>query len=161
MNSIVSNIEVPEMKVFSAGDPETLTRRRKIQNDTIARLLLKVRRMVESWIWEDGMIWYPQQALRRIPPGSLAARVLPEEGTPAHRACVQEIRDYTNRSLSSAEALSWLAGKIEERLDRYVLQARSKLNKVQMVVTEKEIELRAERPDTTFPTVGPAPFQYD
>jgi hypothetical protein len=84
--------------------------------------------------------------------------VLPEGGTPAGRACAEAIRQYIEAPLPEEEARHWLAEEIERRLYGYVIGARSKIDEVRLVVTEKKIEVQAERPDSTRRTVGPAPF---
>jgi hypothetical protein len=148
----------PVSPAEATGDPETTPREKKIKSNTIAHLLQRARRLAEKWIWEGGLVWHPEKAFEEISADRLAERVLPEMGTPARRACAQEICNYTGDPLSGTEAASWLATKIEERLDQYILRARSKISEIRLVVTERSIEIRAERPDTTLSTVGPLPF---
>lgn len=132
-----------------------------IKNETIRNLLWKARRLAESWVWEGGLLWSPEKAFSEISPNYLAKTAFPKKGTPAYRACAQEIRNYTGDALSDREAVLWLSDRIRSRLDWYILQARSKIDKVRFIVRKRSIEVKAERPETTIDTVGPAPFDYD
>jgi hypothetical protein len=136
-------------------------REHKIKNDTIRHLLWRARRVAESWVWNGGLLWSPEKAFKEISPDYLARQALPKKGTAAYQACVQEIRDYTGKDFSKSEAVEWLLGEIQSRLDRYILQSRSKIEEVRLIVRERSVKIKAERPDTTFDTVGPAPFSYD
>ncbi|MCS3782686.1 hypothetical protein [Salinibacter ruber] len=133
-------------------------REKKIGNPTIARLLRSARRIVEEKVWGGGMVWYPAETHRRLSPSTLAGQVFPDLGTAAAGACARAIRGYTGKPLTEDEARGWLANRIGERLDRYVIRARSKIDEIRLVVTESTIEVRAERPDTTQKTVGPGPW---
>jgi hypothetical protein len=143
------------------GNVDHVHRGKRIGNPTIARLLRSARRIVEEMAWEEGLVWHPEEILRRVSPRGLADRVLPERGTPGGRACARAIRRYTGKPLTEKEARHWLAKTIGERLYGDVIGARSKIDEVRLVVTEKKIEVRAERPDTTLRGVGTAPFRYD
>lgn len=139
-------------------DPHHIGREKKIGDPTIARLLHAARRIVEERVWEDGMVWHPVEAHRRLSPSALAEQVFPDIGTPAARACARAIRKYAGTPLTEEEARGWLADEIGERLGRYVIRARSKTKEIRLVVTESTIKVRAERPDTTRKAVGPAPW---
>ncbi len=135
-----------------------VNREKKIGNSTIAHLLRSTKRIVEEEAWGSGMVWYPSEMLRRTSPSKLADRVFPELGTVASKACARSIGDYTGKPLTEDEARSWLANEIGKRLDRYVIGARDKIGEIRLVVTERTIDVRAERPETTRKTVGPAPW---
>jgi hypothetical protein len=154
-----SDVTTPSKK--PGGDIDHTCREKKIGDPTISRLLRSARRIVEEIAWGEGLVWYPDEVLRWVTPTGLARRVLPEAGTPAGRACARAIRRYTGKPLTEKEARHWLAETIGERLYGHVLGARSKIDEVRLVVTETEIEVRAERPDTTLRAVGPAPFRYE
>lgn len=141
------------------GDVDHACREKKIGDPTIARLLRSAREVVEEIAWGEGLVWYPKEILRRATPMELAERVLPEEGTPAALACRGKIARYLGRDkMSYDEVRGWLGREIEGRLYGYIVGARNKIDEVRLVVTESKIEVRAERPDTTRPSVGPAPF---
>ncbi|MCS4056131.1 hypothetical protein [Salinibacter ruber] len=152
----------PQADVHRSGETEAnahhVGREKKIGAPTIARLLNAARRIVEETVWGGGMVWYPAETHRRLSPSTLAGQVFPEFGTAAAGACARAIRGYTGKPFTEDEAQGWLAGKIGERLDRYVIRARSKINEIRLVVTESTIEVRAERPETTRKTVGPGPW---
>lgn len=139
-------------------DTEHVGREKKITDLTIARLLRSARRIVEERAWEGGMVWYPIEMLRRASSAELAKQVLPDAGTPAAQACAHAIGRYTGKQVNEDQARSWLAEEIEERLDKYVIGARDKIDEVRLVVTESKLEVRAERPETTRKAVGPAPW---
>lgn len=141
-----------------SGDAHHVGREKKIGDPTIARLLHAARRIVEEKVWEGGMVWYPTETYRQLSSSELVEQVFPDVGTPAGRACARAIQSYTGRSLTEEEARSWLAKEIEERLYRYVIGARSKIDEVRLVVTESTIKVRAERPETTRKVVGPGPW---
>ena len=140
------------------SDAHHIDREKKIGDPTIARLLRSARRIVEETVWEGGMVWYPAETQRRLSPSELAERVFPDLGTPAAGACMRAIQRYTGRPLTEEEAQGWLTDKIGERLDKYVIRARSKINEIRLVVTESTIKVHTERPDTTRKAVGPGPW---
>lgn len=135
-----------------------IDREKKIRAPTIAHLLRAARRIVEEMVWENGMVWHPTEMLRQLSSSELAKRVFPDAGTPAAGACAKAIRSYTGKAFTEDGARSWLAEKIGERLDRYVIRARSKAHEVHLVVTQNEVEVCLGRPDTTRKAVGPAPW---
>jgi hypothetical protein len=104
------------------------------------------------------MVWYPDAMLRRSSPSKLAKRVFPNLGTPAAQTCALAIDSYIGKPVSEDQARTWLAKEIDERLDKFVIGARNKIDKIRLVVTKSEIEVCAERPDTTRKAVGPAPW---
>jgi hypothetical protein len=140
------------------SDAHHVDREKKIGDPTIARLLHAARRIVEERVWGGGMVWYPAETHRRLSPPELAEQVFPDLGTPAAEACTRAIRGYTGKPLTEEEAQGWLADKIDERLDWYVVRARSKTKEIRLVVTESTIKVRAERPETTRKAVGPGPW---
>jgi hypothetical protein len=133
-------------------------REKKIGNPMIARLLRSTKRIVEERAWEGGMVWYPDAMLRRSSPSKLAKRVFPNLGTPAAQTCALAIGSYIGKPVSEDQARTWLAKEIDERLDKFVIGARNKIDEVRLVVTENKIDVRAERPDMTRKTVGPVPW---
>jgi hypothetical protein len=153
----IPQIDLPTSPEKLVDDPH-IGREKKITDPTIARLLRSARRMVEERTWGSGMIWYPNEMLRRISPSELAEQVLPDTGTPTGQACARVIGGYAGKSLTEQEARCWLAEEIDKRLGKYVIGARDKIDEVRLVVTEHKIRVRAERPDTTRKTVGPAPW---
>lgn len=140
------------------SDAHRVDREKKIGNPTITHLLHAARRTVEETVWGRGMVWYPAETHCRLSPTELAERVFPDLGTAAAGACARAIRGYTGKPFTEDEARGWLADKIGERLDRYVIRARSKIDEIRLVVTESKVEVRAERPDTTLKAVGPGPW---
>jgi hypothetical protein len=153
--------KLPQTDAPASGgsdDADHVDREKKIGNLTIRRLLRSVRRIVEESAWDGGMIWYPDEMLRRVSPSKLAEQVFPDLRTPAARVCTQAIRSYIEKPLNENEARGWLAKEIDKRLYEFVIGARNKLCEIRLVVTESKIRVRAERPDTTRKAVGPAPW---
>ena len=150
--------ELPDTPEKHNGDIDHDDREQKTADSTITHLLRSARRIVEEKAWKHGMVWYPADMLRQSSSSELAKRVFPNIGTAAARACAQSIRVYTGKPLTEDEARDWLAREIDERLDKFVIGARAKINEVRLVVTERKIKVRAERPDTTRKAVGPAPW---
>jgi hypothetical protein len=150
--------DMPTTSEKPEDNARPVERTKNIENPTITRLLHAARRIVEEKVWRDGMVWYPAETYRRLFPSELAKQVFPDIGTPAAGACARSIRRYTGTPLTEEGARDWLTGVIERRLHRYVTSARSKTREIRLVVTERKITVRAERPDTTRKAVGPGPW---
>lgn len=150
--------DVPTTSEKPEDNAHHVGREKKIDNPTITHLLHATRRIVEEKAWEDGMLWYPDEMLHRTFPARLAKRVFPDAGTTAAKACARAIRSHTGKTLTEEEARDWLTDEIERRLGKYVIGAREKIDEIRLVVTKREIKVRAQRPDTTRKAVGPAPW---
>lgn len=139
------------------NDPMEVRTEKKIKNPLIETLLQDIRKNVEEIMWADGLVWYPTRARKMLPPRGLAKSVLPPAQTTKARAVRGEISEYLGRPLGYREMTDWLAGKVEARLWSYIIGARTKIDKVRLVVTESKIEVRSPRPDTTRRSVRKAP----
>jgi hypothetical protein len=150
--------ELPDSPEKPTGNIDHVDREKKITDPMVARLLRSARRIVEERAWEDGLVWYPNEILRWASSAELARSVFPDLGTTAARVCTQAVRNYIEKPLNENEAREWIAEEIEERLNKFVIGARDKIGEARLVVTERKIKVRAERPDTTRKAVGPAPW---